>query len=524
MTFIDISLPICITLQCYQIDDAPNVSSPVDAGDNAIHDSSSNDQRLPSNVEGESQASAGNEAADGAESSTDTDDESSADVNVPPNQVYPAKERVGIEGMGSLPLDEDLVRQFVKQSEARLAGSRPPPVSDDDVVRASFPHKLHAILAVVALLPRFARIVRWLPDGKSFMIINRALFVAHILRPYFHYTKCTEYTAWRNYTRQLGRYGFGTMKGDSHGSLICFHPFFAKDSASLLDAMATGADHVAAVCVANEKKRKRTFSVGNNGDEQLIGAMIAMLTRLVDCCKEAGRASTRNRNEKMRIQVAFQRAAEEHCGMHNGNGNPTNTEPNLRRFLPNVLAKIANQRFDLLRQASVMRHPELEKLGLAAGQTDEVKIVEVLTRHYLEIARESRAERRETNSAAVEVYDPPGGQGEHNVEALEGDPPEPCDNHCANLEAERREPNSAAVDDHDPPGGQGEHNVEALEGDPPEPHANLVANSEESIVAYGMHMASFLGEAENPEDLLGENLSDSDLSLFSDLDFDEHEA
>lgn len=82
----------------------------------------------------------------------------------------------------------------------------------------TFPDKLHQAMTEYAVTEDA---VAWLPDGKSFVIVNPDLFVATVLAPIFKQCK------YASFVRKLHRWGF--VRLTSGTGTDCFHhPLFQK--------------------------------------------------------------------------------------------------------------------------------------------------------------------------------------------------------------------------------------------------------------------------------------------------------
>ena len=85
-----------------------------------------------------------------------------------------------------------------------------------------FPQKLFDVL----LVPQYHDIVRWLPGGKAFVIIDKKSFISQIVPK--HFKKAN----WTSFTRKLNRWKFSRV---SRGPLLgaYYHALFRRDNRSL---------------------------------------------------------------------------------------------------------------------------------------------------------------------------------------------------------------------------------------------------------------------------------------------------
>lgn len=85
-----------------------------------------------------------------------------------------------------------------------------------------FPQKLFDVLQV----PQYRDIVRWLPGGKAFVIIDKKRFISQIVPK--HFKKAN----WTSFTRKLNRWKFSRV---SRGPLLgaYYHALFRRDNRSL---------------------------------------------------------------------------------------------------------------------------------------------------------------------------------------------------------------------------------------------------------------------------------------------------
>ena len=73
-------------------------------------------------------------------------------------------------------------------------------------------------------------VVAWLPDGKSFVIVNPELFVKQVLAPVFKHSK------YASFVRKLHRWGFQRLTSGS-GTDCFHHPMFCKHRKELVKSI-----------------------------------------------------------------------------------------------------------------------------------------------------------------------------------------------------------------------------------------------------------------------------------------------
>lgn len=119
------------------------------------------------------------------------------------------------------------------QVEARAAAAAPAPSKSRR--KPSFADKLHAILANKHL----AKIITWLPSGKSFCILDKERFTKNVLPTYFREAK------FESFSRRIKRWGFRKMYTTGLKQVIYTHDLFQKDRLDLSKMMNGRADQAA---------------------------------------------------------------------------------------------------------------------------------------------------------------------------------------------------------------------------------------------------------------------------------------
>ncbi|KAL3765229.1 hypothetical protein ACHAWO_009306 [Cyclotella atomus] len=105
-----------------------------------------------------------------------------------------------------------------------VAAVRAPPNSRR---KMSFAEKLYAILADKHL----AKIITWLPSGKSFCILDKERFTKKVLPTYFREVQ------FDSFSRRIKRWGFRKMYTTGLKQVTYTHDLFQKDQIDLLKAM-----------------------------------------------------------------------------------------------------------------------------------------------------------------------------------------------------------------------------------------------------------------------------------------------
>lgn len=97
--------------------------------------------------------------------------------------------------------------------------------------QVSFPQKLMEILSS----QNVSHIITWLPEGRSFVLLDEEKFADEVLPNYFNECKYT------SFVRKLYRWGFRKLKkGPDCGSY--FHPLFQRDRESLVSFISCNKD------------------------------------------------------------------------------------------------------------------------------------------------------------------------------------------------------------------------------------------------------------------------------------------
>lgn len=103
-----------------------------------------------------------------------------------------------------------------------------------------FPTKLHQVLA----RPELSHIITWMPEGRSWNVVNKRAFEEEIIPVYFHQTK------YASFTRQVNGWGFKRIMTDDRRGLVYYHEAFLR-----------GKEHLA------KFMRRRCAGGTRNGDE-----------------------------------------------------------------------------------------------------------------------------------------------------------------------------------------------------------------------------------------------------------------
>lgn len=130
----------------------------------------------------------------------------------------------GLPGADTLPMQQVPVLGTQQTKEEQ---SKP----KDEKIKKNFPEKLFEILEN----PDHSEILKWLPGGKAFIIMDKKRFASDLLP---HYFKQTQFTS---FTRKLSRWKFVRVpRGPFMGAY--YHKLFRKDHKALCKLMSCNND------------------------------------------------------------------------------------------------------------------------------------------------------------------------------------------------------------------------------------------------------------------------------------------
>jgi len=94
---------------------------------------------------------------------------------------------------------------------------------------------------MIALLEQgtYESIVAWLPDGRSFVIVDRDRFMSQIVKPGCHRARTFSSVQYDSFVRKLHRWGFARLLPGS-GLDVFHHPFFQRDNPDLVTLIDRG--------------------------------------------------------------------------------------------------------------------------------------------------------------------------------------------------------------------------------------------------------------------------------------------
>ena len=118
------------------------------------------------------------------------------------------------------------------------------PKTKADKVKKNFPQKLFGILEN----PEHANILKWLPGGKAFIIVDKKRFAKNLLPDYFKQTQFT------SFTRKLSRWKFVRVpRGPFMGAY--YHKLFRRDHIALCKLMSCNNDAPSLAVIAQARQQ-----------------------------------------------------------------------------------------------------------------------------------------------------------------------------------------------------------------------------------------------------------------------------
>jgi hypothetical protein len=122
-----------------------------------------------------------------------------------------------------------------------------PNVQSSEESKKNFPEKLFEILEN----PEHSEILKWLPGGKAFIIMDKKRFAGEILSSYFKQTQFT------SFTRKLSRWKFVRVpRGPFMGAY--YHKLFRKDHKDLCKLMSCNNDGTNVTALAQARQRAQS--------------------------------------------------------------------------------------------------------------------------------------------------------------------------------------------------------------------------------------------------------------------------
>ena len=138
----------------------------------------------------------------------------------------------------------------------------------DEKIKKNFPEKLFEILEN----PDHAEILKWLPGGKAFIIMDKKRFASDLLPLYFKQTQFT------SFTRKLSRWKFVRVpRGPFMGAY--YHKLFRKDHKDLCKLMSCNNDGTNVTALAQARQRAESMQdireqpLSINNDETNVAAI-----------------------------------------------------------------------------------------------------------------------------------------------------------------------------------------------------------------------------------------------------------
>lgn len=161
-----------------------------------------------------------------------------AESEIPAMPALPA----ALNGMPPLPTICQEQRSTVQT--ALPAQPQPKPKASADKVKKNFPQKLFEILET----PEHENILKWLPGGKAFIIMDKKRFAKDLLPNYFKQTQFT------SFTRKLSRWKFVRVpRGPFMGAY--YHKLFRKDHIALCNLMSCNNDAPSLAVIAQARQQ-----------------------------------------------------------------------------------------------------------------------------------------------------------------------------------------------------------------------------------------------------------------------------
>jgi hypothetical protein len=155
--------------------------------------------------------------------------------------AMPALPTAALNGMPPLPT---IYQQRSTVQTALPAQPQPKPKTKTDKVKKNFPQKLFEILETA----EHDNVLKWLPGGKAFIIMDKKCFAKDLLPNYFKQTQFT------SFTRKLSRWKFVRVpRGPFMGAY--YHKLFRKDHIALCNLMSCNNEAPSLAVIAQARQQ-----------------------------------------------------------------------------------------------------------------------------------------------------------------------------------------------------------------------------------------------------------------------------
>ena len=156
----------------------------------------------------------------------------------------PAMPALPVAALNGMPLLPTICQQRSTVQTALPAQPQPKPKTGADKVKKNFPQKLFEILES----PEHENILKWLPGGKAFIIMDKKRFAKDLLPNYFKQTQFT------SFTRKLSRWKFVRVpRGPFMGAY--YHKLFRKDHIALCNLMSCNNEAPSLAVIAQARQQ-----------------------------------------------------------------------------------------------------------------------------------------------------------------------------------------------------------------------------------------------------------------------------